>query len=154
MDGRGRVFDQRVPVPVTERLGQRLDQRQRTIDQALVAGEPDFQRVLDDQRQQRSRRRSADDRTAETGREQIGQAANMVDMDMGDDQRTHIVERKLDLVASGLVATRCFGALEQAAVDQDRVVGIQLQPVTAPGGAVDSAVVEDVQGRGHAVVVT
>jgi hypothetical protein len=65
---------------------------------------------------------------------------------MGDDQRAHIVDREFDLVARGFVASGGFRALEQAAVDQDGVVGIQLQPVTASGGAVDGAVVEDVQG--------
>jgi hypothetical protein len=65
---------------------------------------------------------------------------------MGDDQRAHIVEREFDLVARGFVAAAGFRALEQAAVDQDGVVCIQLQPVAAPGGAIDGAVVEDVQG--------
>ena len=67
-------------------------------------------------------------------------------MDVGDDQRTHVVNREFDLVARGFVAAGGFGALEQAAIDQDRVVRIQLQPVAAAGGAVDGAVVEDVQG--------
>jgi hypothetical protein len=69
-------------------------------------------------------------------------------MDVGDDQRTHVLDREFDLVTRGFVAAGRFRALEQSAIDQDGVVGIQLQPVTASGGAVDGAVVEDVQGLG------
>jgi hypothetical protein len=46
---------------------------------------------------------------------------------------------------AGFVAAAGFCALEQTAIDQDGVVGVQLQAVTAAGGALDCAVVGDVQ---------
>jgi hypothetical protein len=70
----------------------------------------------------------------------------VVDVHVGDDQGTHVLDRKLDFVARRLVVSAGFRALEEAAIDQDGVVGIDLKAVATAGGAVGGAVVEDVQG--------
>ncbi len=72
----------------------------------------------------------------------------MVDVDVGDDQCLDVVDREVDLLALELVGLAFFVALEEAAVDQDRIFVVDLKAVAASGCSGDGAVVGDVQGRG------
>jgi hypothetical protein len=111
--------DDRAPLFVGYGDGLLADLLEKAADQRLVAGESDLQGIFEDQRQQRRRGLAADDRPAITGRQQPGDAPDMVDVHVGDDQRAHPIDGEGDVQAFGPGAfARGFGALKQAAVHQ------------------------------------
>ena len=69
---------------------------QEQVNQALVAGKPDFQGIFNHQRQQMCGGSGAINGTVKTRRYQVWQTTNMVDVDMRDDQCAHRFEIKLD----------------------------------------------------------
>lgn len=140
---RGGVVDEHLPFVVVD--GDRLlaDHQQRGFDEPLVAGEADFQRVFDHQRQECGRRLGAVDRPAETGRQQVWKAAHVVNVHVGDHQGPHVIDGEVDPLAVRFIAATGLRTLEQATVDQDGVVRVQLQAMATSGGAGDGAVVED-----------
>lgn len=68
----------------------------------------------------------------------------MIDMYMGDDQGQDRLDGELDLetVVAGALGGG-FGALEEAAVDEDRLAVAELEFVAGTGDACGGAVVED-----------
>lgn len=85
------------------------------------------------------------DRPLETRRQQPWQAADMVDMDVGEDQRTKVVDWKPDSqrIVTLAAVRRDLGALEQAAVDEHAVGGVDVELVARTGNAVPAAVMRD-----------
>ena len=77
------------------------DLLEKAADQRLVAGESDLQGIFEDQRQQHRRGLAADDRPAITGRQQPGDAPDMVDVHVADDQRAHPIDREGDVQSFG-----------------------------------------------------
>ena len=67
------------------------------LDQSLITGKTDFQRIFQHQRQQQRRGLTTVDRPLKTCSQQVGDTAYMVDMDMGHHQRIDLVNRELDL---------------------------------------------------------
>lgn len=65
----------------------------------------------------------------------------MIDVNMGDDQRANMTNRKIDFqpVAPGVL--KGFFSLKQPAIDQNARVPIETQLMAGPGYAVDSTVV-------------
>jgi hypothetical protein len=138
-----RAVDQRVP-PTKGQGHDALAQRaEHAADQPGVTREADLQRVFDDHRQQQRRGLAAHDRPREPGRQQVGDAADMVDVHMGHHQRPHAVERKADLqpLRPGTVGRR-LGTLEQPAIDQHRLAVGEFQLVAGAGDAAGGAVVD------------
>jgi len=64
----------------------------------------------------------------------------MVDMDMSDDQRAHVSDQKVNAMALQIAPIAGFLALEQTAIHQQRMVGVELQAVTTAGDAPRAAV--------------
>jgi len=102
-------------VPVLVRQGDNLaaDLGEEALDQRLVAGETDLEGIFENQRQQRGGGLAADNRPAKSGRQQVGDAADMVDVDVRDDQRTDTIDGEGDgqscgagAVAGGLGALK------------------------------------------------
>ena len=94
-------------------------QRDDPVQQLPVAGHADLDGVLQYHRQQLRAGFAADDGPAKSGRQQVRHPPNVVDMHVGHDQRTKVVDGEADLqlpcpaaIAGGFVA------LEQAAIDQ------------------------------------
>jgi hypothetical protein len=126
------------------------DLRQEAFDQHLVAGETDLEGVFEDQRQQGGGSLAADDRPAVSGGQQVGDAADMVDMDMTDDQRAHPIDRKGD----GQPISACafpggFSPLEEAAVHQQGLSIGQAELVARPGHTINRAMVGNREGGSH-----
>ena len=115
----GGVFDDAVPLLVGQGDDLLPNLAEEAVDQGRVAGQADLQRVFQHQRQQCGGGFAAHDRPAKTGREQVRDTSDMVDVDMGDDQGADFVDGKTDFrpVGAGAV-TGGFRALKQAAVDQ------------------------------------
>jgi hypothetical protein len=137
-----------MPLPVIERHDLGPDLRQAAADQRRVAGETDLEGVFDHQRQQAGRGRRTHNRPLKPGRQQIGQAPDVVDVDVGDDQGADVGDRKLDAVALQVAPAPGLLALEQPAVHQQGVIGIELQAVATAGHAARAAVVDDVGRHG------
>jgi hypothetical protein len=126
------------------------DLRQEALDQRLVAGETDLEGVFEDQRQQGGGGLAADDRPAVSGGQQVGDAADMVDVDMTDDQRAHPIDGKGD----GQPISACafaggFSALEEAAVHQQGLSVGQAELVARAGDAINGAMVGNREGGSH-----
>ena len=123
---------------------------EHAIDQARIAREAHPQGILQDERQERGGRRRADDRSVEAGSQQIRDPADVVDVAVGDEERPDPTDIEIDLQPPrrGPV-TRNLGALEQAAVDQDRAALVELELVARAGDALDGTVVDDGRKAGH-----
>ncbi len=145
----GRAGDHRLPLLVWQRHQLLAQKGQKFGDQGLVAGEADFQRIFEHHRQQQRRWLAAIDRPLETGGQQIRDAADVVDVHMGDDQGAQLVdrERHLELVGPGAVG-RGLSALEQAAIDQHRLPVGQVQLMARPGHTAHRAVVGEADVHG------
>src|SRR5690606_8801365 len=92
---------------------------QNTIDQSTIPREADFQRVFQNFREHDGGRFRANDRAVETGGQQIGNATNVVNVNVGDDESADVIDGEIDGKVLGGAADFSFGALEQAAVYQD-----------------------------------
>jgi hypothetical protein len=92
------VVDEGVPGLVFERDEAAVHFFEEALDELAVAREADLQGVFDHQRQQPGRGHGAEDRAPVAGGEQVRQAADVVDVHVGDDQRQHVVHREGDAV--------------------------------------------------------
>ncbi|MCY1295848.1 hypothetical protein D9M70_452080 [compost metagenome] len=144
--------DQRVPGAVGERHEALLDEFQVVFQLLRVAAESELEGVFEDQRQQLCRGFAAEDRPLEAGGEQVGQAADVVDVHMGQQQGLERADVEVDsrLVGFAPALGGGFRALEQAAVHQQAVLGVHVQLVAGAGDAGDGAVVLDIRVIKHA----
>lgn len=107
---------------------------------------------------QHGRRLGTVHRPLEAGSNQPGQAADMVDVDVGGDQGLDAVEFEFDGQAMGSSSLNgAFHALKQTAVDQQTVFGAQPELMAGAGNALRGAVMldEGVSGchAGHSLCV-
>jgi hypothetical protein len=151
--GRKRALTAAVPAGVKgawEGNQARPDQIQESPHQGGVTGEADAQGVLQHQRQQPGGGFGAVDGATEAGGDEVGQAAHVVQVAVGDEQGLDAVGVELDALAIEPGAVRSpLGALEQAAVDEEPPVPAQVQLVAGAGDAVHGAVVSDGKVHGH-----
>src|SRR5690606_41387877 len=92
------------------------------------------------------------DRPIEASGQEPGDAAHVINMDMGDDQGANTMDREIDVQIVGVrpAARRTVAALEQTAVDQQAVLFVEHQFMCGAGDAVDRAVVKNVEPVCHA----
>jgi len=145
---RHRLAGQVHPLPIGHGHDALAQHREHLLNEPPVARKAHLQRILQHQRQQLRRGRAAQDRPAIAGGQQVGQAADVVDVHVRHDQRLNRRHRKADLQLLGAGAVgRRLRALEQAAVDEHGAPVGQRQLVTGAGDAIHGAVVMDVHWR-------
>lgn len=133
-----------MPLAIEQRSNLLANPAHDLFDQGSIAGEADLEGIFQDHGQQFRRGLAAIDRAIETGGEQIGDAAYMVDMHMSNQHCLDVVHREIDFLAVRSSAVwRTLIALEQAAVDQHAAAIRQLQFVAGAGDALGGAVVQD-----------
>src|SRR5690606_24694276 len=110
------LIEHLVPLTISHRHNAVSDNTQYTINQCPIPREADFQRVFQDLRQHDGRGFRANDRAVETGGEQVGDAAHVVDVHVGDDESADVIDGEIDGQVLGSAAAFGFVALEQAAV--------------------------------------
>src|SRR5690606_9482277 len=122
-----------------------LDHLYIALDQFQVTAEAELEGILEYDGQQLGRRLAAQDRAFEAGGQQIGDASDMVDMDMGRNQRMNAIEGKFDIqsVCAGLALGRDFRTLKQPAVDQQAVLRVHVQLMAGASHAISRAVMEN-----------
>src|SRR5690606_7326642 len=108
-----------MPLTIGHRYNTGTNEIQHPIDQGPIPREADFQGVFQNFREHDGGRFRANDRAVETGGQQIGNATNVVNVYVGDDQGADVIDGEIDGQALGGAAGFGFGALEQAAVYQD-----------------------------------
>lgn len=133
------------PVLVRQGDDALLDERDVLLDLFLVAAETEFEGILEDDRQELRGGLAAQDWPVEAGGQQIGNAAHVVDMYVGGDQRLDGIDGELDVqpIGTSAAAGGGFRALEQAAVDQHAGALVHVQLVAGARHAVGGAVVLD-----------
>ncbi len=107
-----------MPAAVRQRHHPRPYQLQNTVNQSAIPSEANLQGVFQDFRKHDGGRFGADDGAVKAGGEQVGNAAHVVDVHVGDDQGADVIDGEIDGEVGGRGASGFFLALEQAAVDQ------------------------------------
>lgn len=115
---------------------------QELFDQALVSGKADFEGVFDDQRQKLGGGFGAVDGPFKARGHQVGQAADVVDMDVGDHEREDAVQVEANPVLFEAVDMVGVLPLKQTAVHEHGAAGAGDIAVAATGDAIGAAVVE------------
>jgi hypothetical protein len=85
------------PPAVGEGDDEAFNALQGLLDQAAVAGDADLEGVFEHQGEENGARLAAQDGSVESGGEQPGNAPDVVEMDVGDDQGADVSNRKIDL---------------------------------------------------------
>ncbi len=80
------------------------------------------------------------DRAAKSRFEQIGDAADVIDVDVRDDQCLNAIQRKIDC---GIGMQFCISTLKQAAVDQEGPFFGQMNLMTRSRYAISRTMVND-----------
>lgn len=139
------ILENLVPCSVGHLDDTGADLREHAFDEAGVARKADLERVFEYFGQHQRRRRRAQDRPVEAGREELRDAADVVDMNVGDYQRAEMRDGKVDGARVGPAAPGGFVSLKEAAVDEDAGFGptraVQGELVAGAGDAGDGAVV-------------
>src|SRR5690606_15721066 len=124
-------IEQRVPLLVGQGQQALFKDVQVLLDQAALTTDAKFECIFQNQRQQFRRRLGADDGPTEARRQQPGNAAHVIDVDVGGNQGSDSADVKVDVLTLAAVI-RLF-TLEQATVDQQAVVGVYMQLVAGTG---------------------
>jgi hypothetical protein len=103
------------PVAVFKRLYLLFDDCEELFNLPSVTSKADLQGIFQDGRQEQGRGLTAKDWPFEPGREQVGEAANVVDVDVSDDQAAQVVYGKIDLERSVSLFTLKDTAVNQKA---------------------------------------
>jgi len=125
-----------------------LDDLQKILDLPFVTGEADFQGILENGWQEQCGGQAAENRPFEACGNQVGQAADVINVDVGNDQTTKMFDGKGDLQ---LFVS--FFALKDPAIDQKAALFGDPQLVAGPGYTVLSAMVNELIARGCEHVV-
>lgn len=110
-----------------------------------VAGDADLEDIFQQQRQQPGARFAAEDRAVETGGQQVGDSADVVEVDMADDQGAQVGDGKLDLKRR----LPLIRPLKQSAVDQDPLPVCQPQLVARAGDPIVATVMDNLIVHGY-----
>ncbi|SEL61039.1 hypothetical protein SAMN05444515_12415 [Ectothiorhodospira marina] len=135
------VLDEGVPGAVFQGHEAVVDFGEEAFDELLIAGEADLEGIFDHQGQQPGRGDGAEDGAGVAGGQQVGQSADVVDVHVGDHKRQDVVHGEGHAVLFEAVLALGILALEEATVDQQGPVGVQLQAVAAASDAGGAAVV-------------
>ena len=120
----------------------------KIFDLPFVTGEADFQGVLENGWQEQGGGPAAENRPFEACGNQVGQAADVINVDVGNDQTTKMLDGKGDLQ----LLVRFF-ALKDAAIDQKAALFGDTQFVAGAGDAVVGAMVNELIARSFDHVV-
>src|SRR5690554_6239444 len=107
-----------MPAAVRQRHHPRPYQLQNPINQSAIPGKANLQGVFQDFREHDGGRFGTNDRAIKAGGEQVGNAAHVVDVNVGNHQGANVVDGEIDGEIGGGGASGFFLALEQAAVYQ------------------------------------
>ena len=132
-----------LPAVVINRMQLVLDDFQKMLDLPFVTGEADFQSILENGWQEQGGGPTAENRPFEACGNQVGQAAEVINVNVGNDQATEMLDGKGDLQLS----VRFF-ALEDPAIDQKAALFGDTQFVAGSGYAAVSAMVNELIARG------
>src|SRR5690554_7307430 len=105
-----------MPAAIRQQHHSRPDQLQNTVNQSPIPSEANLQGIFQDFRKHNGGRFGADDGAVKAGGEQVGNAAHVVDVYVGDHQGADVVDGEIDGEICGGGASGFFLALEQAAV--------------------------------------
>lgn len=128
-----------VPLVEGERDDQAVQQVQVAGDLCGFAGDAEAVGVFEDQRQEFRGGLAAQDRASVAGGQECGDAADVVEVDVGDDQGLDAGDGEIE--GGGLAVGGGVGALFQAAVDQQAVGGVEVELMAGTGDAAGGAVV-------------
>ena len=120
----------------------------KIFDLPFVTGETYFQGILENGWQEVCGGQAAENRPFEACGNQVGQAADMIDVDVGNDQATKMFDGKGDLQ----LFVRFF-ALKDPAIDQKATFLGDTQFVAGSGYTVPGAMVNELIARGCEHVV-
>lgn len=129
-----------VPLLVRQRDEPAADDFQEAGDLGGVVGDAEAVGVFEDEGQEFCGGFAAQDRAVEACGQECGDAADMVEVDVGDDQGLDAGDVEADGGGLG-VARGCVGALFEAAVDQQAGGGVEVELVAGAGDAAGAAVV-------------
>ena len=123
---------------------------EKAPDEGLIASDAHLEGVFQHQRQQLGRGTTAEYGAAKAGGQEVRDAPDVVQMNVGEDQCLDAIGREGDFQPFGTVTVgRGFRTLKQAAINQHRSAVVEDELVAGTGNAINSAVVDEGASGGH-----
>src|SRR5680860_1001101 len=108
-----------MPLPIRHRHKPGTNQPEHPLNQCPVPGKTNLQGIFQDFRKHDRGRFRTDNRPLKPGRQQIRNAANVINVHVSDDQGTDMLKREINGEIGSTGTVTLFLALEQTAVNQN-----------------------------------